>query len=125
MLALVEAEPFEAPLLRAVQERLRASGAEATIEMARLERILAFLDARNNEVWRFFIGPPLLWDIHCVVALERWRLRVGKHARAWLEAIGDIEALGSLAGWRSSSPTTSSRKSLLSPASTRRRSGTL
>ena len=64
------------------------------IEMARLERILAFLDARNNEVWRFFIGPPLLWDIHCVVALERWRLRVGKHVRAWLEAIGDIEALG-------------------------------
>jgi hypothetical protein len=98
MLALVAAEPVEAPLLRGLQAKLRASGAEATIEMARLERIIAFLDARNNEVWRFFIGPLLMWDLHCVVALERWRLRAGKHARAWLEAIGDLEALASLAG---------------------------
>jgi ABC-type multidrug transport system fused ATPase/permease subunit len=98
MLALVAGTPFEAPLLRAIQSKLRASGAEATLEMARLERILAFLDARNNEVWRFFIGPVLLWDLHCVVALERWRIRAGTHARAWLEAIGDMEALASLAG---------------------------
>ena len=98
MLAVVEAEPFEAPLLRAVQAKLRASGAEATTEMARLERVIAFLDARNNEVWRFFIGPLLQWDIHFVVALERWRLRVGAHVRPWLEATGDLEALASLAG---------------------------
>ena len=98
MLALIAAEPVEAPLLREVQAKLRASGAEATVEMARLERILGFLDARNNEVWRFFVGPLLLWDIHCVVALERWRLRAGKHVRPWLLAIGDVEALASLAG---------------------------
>ncbi len=98
MLALTASEPFEAPLLREVQAKLRASGAEATTEMARLERILGLLDARNNEVWRFFIGPLLLWDVHCVVALERWRLRAGTHVRPWLEAIGDLEALASLAG---------------------------
>ena len=98
MLALAAAEPFEAPLLRELQAKLRASGAAATIEMARLERIIAFLDARNNEVWRFFIGPFLMWDLHWVVALEGWRLRAGKHARAWVEAIGDLEALASLAG---------------------------
>ncbi len=98
MLELIEREPFEAPLLRGVQARLRASGAEATVEMARLQRILSFLDARNNEVWRFFVGPILMWDIHWIVALERWRLRVHTHVRGWLEAIGDVEALASLAG---------------------------
>ena len=98
MLALVAGEEFEAPLLREIQARLRASGAEATVEMARLQRHLSFLDARNNEVWRFFIGPALLWDLHWAIALETWRLRVGKHVRGWLEAIGDVEALGSLGG---------------------------
>jgi DNA mismatch repair ATPase MutS len=98
MLSLIAAESFEAPLLREAQGKLRASGAEATVEMARLERILGFLFARNNEVWRFFVGPLLLWDIHCVIALERWRIRVGKHVRPWLLAIGDVEALASLAG---------------------------
>jgi hypothetical protein len=98
MLALLAAEPFEAPLLREAQARLRASGAEATTEMARLQRHLSFLEARNNEVWRFFIGPVLLWDIHWVGALEGWRLRAGRHVRPWLEAIGEIEAVASLAG---------------------------
>lgn len=98
MLRLVAREPFESPLLGAVQETLRASGAEAEVEMARLETILGFLDARNNEVWRFFVGPVLMWDVQWVAALERWRLRAGKHVRAWLEAIGDVEALASLAG---------------------------
>jgi ABC-type multidrug transport system fused ATPase/permease subunit len=99
MLAAIEGERFEAPLLRELQVRLRASGANATAEMARLERIRGFLDARNNEVWRFFVGPALLWDLHCVIALEAWRTRAGAHARVWLEAIGELEALASLAGF--------------------------
>jgi len=98
MLATIEREPFESPMLRALQAKLRASGAEATREMARLERILSFLDARNNEAWRFFIGPALLWDLNCAIALEAWRTRAGMHARAWLEVIGEVEALASLAG---------------------------
>jgi hypothetical protein len=99
ILAAIEREPFEAPLLKSVHATLRASGAESTREMARLERILSFLEARNNEVWRFFIGPILMWDVHCVVALERWRLRAGPRVRPWLEAIGDVEAMASLAGF--------------------------
>jgi len=98
MLATIQSESFEAPMLRELQKKLRASGAEATTEMARLERILSFLDARNNEVWRFFIGPVLLWDLNCAIALEAWRVRAGIHARAWLEVIGEVEALSSLAG---------------------------
>jgi DNA mismatch repair ATPase MutS len=65
--------------------------------MARLERIVSLLDARNNEVWRFFIGPVLMWDLNCVIALERWRARTGRHVRTWLEALGEVEALASLA----------------------------
>jgi ABC-type multidrug transport system fused ATPase/permease subunit len=98
MLATIEREPFESPRLRALQAKLRASGADATREMARLERLLSFLDARNNEVWRFIIGPVLLWDLNCAIALEAWRTRAGKHARAWLEVIGEVEALASFAG---------------------------
>ncbi len=98
MLATIEQEKFEAPRLRALQAKLRASGAEATREMARLERLLSFLDARNNEVWRFILGPLLLWDLNCAIALDAWRTRAGKHARVWLEVVGEIEALASLAG---------------------------
>jgi DNA mismatch repair ATPase MutS len=67
--------------------------------MAALERIVGFVDARHNEVFRFVIGPLLMWDVHCAVALSRWRARAGRRVRRWLEVIGDTEALASLAAF--------------------------
>jgi hypothetical protein len=99
MLAIVQELKADAPVLHAIQAKLRASGASATEEMGRLRRILSFLDARQNEVWRIFIGPVLLWDLNCVILLERWRVRVGASVRAWFDALGEMEALASLAGF--------------------------
>ena len=99
MLAILENEPFEAPALVALQKRLRESGASATKEMAALSRIVGFLDARNNEVFRFFIGPMLMWDLWCGLALDAWRRRAGRVAFGWFRALAELEALASLAGF--------------------------
>jgi hypothetical protein len=99
MLAILENEKFEAPALIALQQRLRESGASATKEMASLSRIVGFLDARNNEVFRFFIGPMLMWDLWCALALDGWRRRAGRVAFGWFRALAELEALASLAGF--------------------------
>jgi hypothetical protein len=99
MLAILEGEKFEAPALIALQQRLRESGASATKEMAALSRIVGFLDARNNEIFRFFIGPMLMWDLWCALALDAWRTRVGRVAFGWFRALAELEALASLAGF--------------------------
>jgi uncharacterized membrane protein YfcA len=99
MLAILENEKFEAPALIALQKRLRESGASATREMASLSRIVGFLDARNNEVFRFFIGPMLMWDLWCALALDRWRARAGRVAFGWFRALAELEALASLAAF--------------------------
>jgi hypothetical protein len=99
MLAAIENEKFDSALLGDRHGVLLASGKSATREMAALGRILGFLDARNNEVFRIFIGPVLMWDLNCAIALEAWRLHAGKNVRAWLSALAEIEALSSLAGF--------------------------
>jgi MutS-like protein len=99
MLAVVEREPFEAPLLKRLQESLTSGGRRASEEMGALERIVSFVDARRNEVFRFLVAPLLLWDVHCAAALLRWRARSGAHVRGWLDALGQVEALASLAGF--------------------------
>ena len=99
MLAILEGEKFEAPALIALQQRLRESGASATKEMASLSRIVGFLDARNNEIFRFFIGPMLMWDLWCALALDAWRGRAGRVAFGWFRALAELEALSSLAGF--------------------------
>jgi DNA mismatch repair ATPase MutS len=40
-----------------------------------------------------------MWDVHCAFALLGWRARAGEHVRAWLDALGEVEALASLAGF--------------------------
>ena len=104
MLELLEREKLEAKLLVGLQERLRESGGSATREMESLSRIVGFVDARHNEVFRFFIGPALLWDLWCGLALERWRVRVGKAVFGWFRALAELEALASIAGFAFENP---------------------
>lgn len=104
MLQLLEQEKLEAPLLIGLQKRLKESGASATQEMASLSRIVGFVDARNNEVFRFFIGPALMWDLWCGLALETWRARAGKAAFGWFRALAELEALASIAGFAFENP---------------------
>jgi hypothetical protein len=104
MLQLLEDEKLDATLLIALQKRLKESGASATKEMAALSRIVGFVDARNNEVFRFFIGPALMWDLWCALALETWRARAGKAAFGWFRALAELEALASIAGFAFENP---------------------
>lgn len=99
MLALLENESFEAEALKALKARLQQNGTSATKEMASLSRIVSFLDARNNEVFRFFIGPIFMWDLWCARALDAWRLRAGRAAFGWFRALAEWEALASLAAF--------------------------
>jgi hypothetical protein len=99
MLAAIENESFQAPLLLELRSRLVASGLRASDEMAALARIVSFVDARRNEVFRFVLGPLLMWDTHCARALLRWRGRSGTLLRGWLDALGELEALASLAAF--------------------------
>jgi ABC-type multidrug transport system fused ATPase/permease subunit len=104
MLREVESTVFEGTRLVSLRARLAASGAKATTEMRALARIVGFLDARDNEVFRFFIGPIVMWDLHGVLALERWRARVGRSVRVWFEVLGEMEALSSLATFAYENP---------------------
>jgi len=99
MIAAIEREPFASPLLAQTRDVLAAGPRLASDEMAALERIVGFSDARRSEVFRFFIGPLLMWDVHCAFALLRWRARAGERVRGWLAALAEVEALAGLAGF--------------------------
>jgi hypothetical protein len=96
LIAAIESEAFDAPLLVGLRGRFSSSGRSASSEIASLERILGFADARYNEGFRYVFGAALLWNAHCAFALLRWRARAGRHLRGWLDALGEVEALASL-----------------------------
>jgi len=91
--------PAGAPRLTMLRDRLTADGRRAPVCMAGLGRILGFGELRHSAgIMHFPIQALTLWDFHVVFALERWRVRVGRHVRAWIEALAELDAMVVLAG---------------------------
>jgi DNA mismatch repair ATPase MutS len=65
--------------------------------MKEFRRKVGWFDLRHNGLVHPFINAVLLWDIHCVLALERWQSYAGGAVRGWFHALGELEALSSLA----------------------------
>ena len=95
-LVRLEREQFHSPLLALLRASLEAAGDPPSRRMARLERIMGYVDSRDHLLVRV-AEPLVLWTRHLAFAVEKWRRRSGKAVRCWLDAVGEIEALCSLA----------------------------
>ena len=99
------APTFESPLLKGLRSRLSAEGKSASACMRSLNRILGFAQLRSSAgLFHFIFQALTLWDFHVLYALERWRYAAGPHVRDWLEAVGEMDALSSLAAVRRDNP---------------------
>jgi hypothetical protein len=96
VLVRLEKEQFRSPLLRALRASLDSEGAPPSARLARLGRIMEWLDSRDNVFVRL-ISPLVLYPLHFAFAVEEWRRHSGPGVRRWLEAVGEFEALCSLA----------------------------
>jgi len=63
-----------------------------------LGRLINLLESRNNQLF-IPIAALLLWTTQVALAIEAWRRESGPAVARWLAAIGELEALGSLAGY--------------------------
>jgi hypothetical protein len=98
MLELLEQIDVPAALLQRLRGQILADGNRPSTAMKEFRRMVGWFDLRHNGLVHPFINALLLWDIHCVLGLEAWQLRFGVAARGWFEALGQLEALSSIAG---------------------------
>lgn len=98
VLRLLELERFESPRLVELRAALDVEGVAASQQIARLNRLIDLLDARRNMLFAP-VAAVLLWPLQLAMAIERWRQNSGPAVARWLAAVGELEALGSLAGY--------------------------
>lgn len=92
------------PALRRIEETLGFQGRPAHAWMKLLDDRIGLAEARRNPILRLPIELLFLWDFHTLWLLERWQQTVGKQARGWLEALGELESLSAFAGLRHNNP---------------------
>jgi DNA mismatch repair ATPase MutS len=96
----IEREPFDGPALLALAQRLKGGGGSVTAShgIARLARIAEWADSRHNVFVRVS-ELPLLFTLQAAYACESWRRAHGHRFRDWVDAVGEVEALLSVAGY--------------------------
>jgi hypothetical protein len=96
ILERLETETFASTKLVELRRALECDGRPPSSQIARLNRLIQVLDSMKNQ---FFapIAFVLLVPAQLAFAIERWRQKVGAGIPQWLDAVGEIEALSSLA----------------------------
>ena len=96
VMTLLERESFPPGRLADLQASLQANRIAPSHAVRKLARIVQPLEGRHS-----LIAHPLdlvtFWSAQLVFAAERWQRRFGPSIQMWLQAVGEMEALSSLA----------------------------
>lgn len=104
MLKHFENKKFTSRYLREIKDDLvNEEEQKAYEQIDRLEKIVESITNRDNAMF-IFVNIVTLWDYRCMIALERWKEKSGILIKTWLDAIGEVEALSSLAVIRYDKP---------------------
>ncbi len=97
-LARLEAHAFQAPRLQALQRELSSGQVKGCQAIGRLRTLVNWIDSRHNIAVQM-LDAPLMYSVQVAFAAEHWRRTHGSTVRRWLTAIGEAEALLSLASY--------------------------
>ena len=98
ILRRIERERWASERMRELFARMKCAGRSPSYCLARLSSLANLLEGRRNYIIRL-IDVPLMYSVHLAFALDRWRKRYGSSVRIWIEAVGEIEALLSIANY--------------------------
>jgi MutS domain V len=98
--AFSQVEPGSSVLLQALEKE----SVEAHHSIHRLSRLSQYFDQRLNMLVNFLLNSFLLYDIHCIIALENWKEKNKSKLPEWIHCVGSIECLNSLAAFAYNNP---------------------
>ena len=96
LLQTMDEEPMEAPLLRAVKDKIGGDRRQASQAIRRLVKLMNELNQRNNYLMYTVLNGCFFWELWQIMRIEAWKEIHAGELPHWLEAIGEMDALCSL-----------------------------
>jgi hypothetical protein len=105
MIAHIEDETFETPMMRDLAITfVQDQGHKASDALRQLSQRFAYLDSLANFLVVLLFDGTFQYHVHQLRYLRDWKLRHGAHIPEWLSALGQVEALSSLANFAHNNP---------------------
>jgi len=104
IIAAVEAEPGRGDILINLHHTFHTGDRPASALIAELSALCSWFQVRHNGLLHGLLNNIFLWDLQCVWRIQRWLANHGGQLESWLAALGEVEALCSLATLRFNHP---------------------
>jgi MutS domain V len=81
----------------AILQELQAHTGKAHTAIRKLSKLSSAFDQRMNLLVTTVLGTFFFYDLFCMIAAERWKLRNRNDLLVWIDAVARVEALNALA----------------------------
>ena len=92
-----EKETFSSTLMNSLQNTIKHDNIKASDEILNLKNILNRFDVRLNVFAFLILNTFLLWDLHQMMALKKWKAQNKTLVPKWFNAIAEIEVVNTFA----------------------------
>ena len=97
LLRLMEEQPMQCTLLKDIKEKIGGERRKASHSISQLSKLMNELDQRNNVFMYIILNGLFLWELQQIMRIETWKEQYAGELPRWLTAIGQMDALNSLA----------------------------
>lgn len=100
----LESQPFISLKLKELQNELISESETASHHIAGLSRLFQQMDSVHNPMGAIIFNGLSLYHVHTLRKLQEWKARNASKIEAWLEIIGELEAINSLSNFAYNNP---------------------
>ena len=100
----IEQENFDADQLNVLKNKLKDETGFASVQIKKLSELFSNLDSIQNGLATILFNGFLLYHVHILNGLLRWKKTHSGQIPVWLDVIGEIETLNSLANFSCNNP---------------------
>lgn len=97
LLRLMEEQPAQCGRLKELKEEIGGENRKASHSISRLSKLMDELDQRSNVFMYIILNGLFFWELRQIMRIEAWKEQYAGDLPRWLTAIGDMDALNSLA----------------------------
>jgi hypothetical protein len=100
----LEEQSFQSPLLKKLQQGLRAGNDTSSKSIYKLASLFNYLETVVNLIVSMLLNGLFLFHIHILFRLENWKQLHGQKILPWLKLLGEAESLNSFANLAYNNP---------------------
>jgi MutS domain V len=100
----IEQQPFQCSKLQSLQAQLTTAEGTASIQIKRLAALFSSMDSIQNGMGAILFNGTILYHLHTLAALQKWKAKNASSISAWLDVLGEFETLSSLANFAYNNP---------------------